>query len=417
MEHDSPFIPLLLITGLAVLVPVLVSRLRFFRLPVVVGEIVAGLIIGQSGLQLVKSDVTLEFLAEFGFVFLMFLSGLEVNFGALFVAGQSDDDRPRWQRPFALASIIFGLTLVIAMLCGLLLWVFGLTRDAILMGLILSTTAAGFLLSSRLSLIIAASAIALDLQLIEAATNTAIVLVAVITCTVSPILFGRILPTRVSEERTGIIILGTNQLARLLAVRLRRDNEPVVFIGRDQQQLSGLRQAGYRVVMGPPADQATLQEACASRSRALMVLTGAYDEALAACKLARTQFGIPTIIARVDDQANLEVFQELDVQTIQPSLATLLAFEGALHFPAAFKMLQDKADGVDLQDMLMLNRRLHGRSLRQLQLPGQALIIGIRRAGEVVVPHGDTTLQLGDTLMLVGRAEDLRKARGWLTVG
>lgn len=43
MSHHSPFLSLLLLTLLAVVVPVVVSRVRSVRLPVVVGEIVAGI--------------------------------------------------------------------------------------------------------------------------------------------------------------------------------------------------------------------------------------------------------------------------------------------------------------------------------------------------------------------------------------
>ncbi|MDQ2659488.1 MAG: cation:proton antiporter, partial [Verrucomicrobiota bacterium] len=80
---NSAFISLLLITALAVAVPVVLSRLRIIRLPLVVGEILAGIIIGKSGFNLVEHTPTLDFLAQFGFTFLMFLSGLEVSFGAL----------------------------------------------------------------------------------------------------------------------------------------------------------------------------------------------------------------------------------------------------------------------------------------------------------------------------------------------
>jgi CPA2 family monovalent cation:H+ antiporter-2/trk system potassium uptake protein TrkA len=66
MDHHSPFLPLLLITLLAAVVPVLVSRLRPVRLPIVVGEILAGVVIGKSGLDIVESTPALTFLAEFG---------------------------------------------------------------------------------------------------------------------------------------------------------------------------------------------------------------------------------------------------------------------------------------------------------------------------------------------------------------
>lgn len=134
---------LLLITILAVAVPVLSSRLRAIRLPLVVGEILAGIVIGQSGFNLVQRTPTLDFLARFGFAFLMFLSGLEVSFSSLSHSLRDGKQRFRAGGPIPLALLNFLLTLLIATGIGLVLQHFGMTRSAILMGLILSTTSLG----------------------------------------------------------------------------------------------------------------------------------------------------------------------------------------------------------------------------------------------------------------------------------
>lgn len=49
MDH-SPFLALLLITVLALVVPILSARLRRFYIPIVVGEIVAGISIGRHSI-------------------------------------------------------------------------------------------------------------------------------------------------------------------------------------------------------------------------------------------------------------------------------------------------------------------------------------------------------------------------------
>ena len=72
MSPDSHmFIDLLIVVGLALLVPILLSRQKKIRLPIIVGEIIAGILIGQSGLRIVDvNDSILNFLAEFGLIFL-----------------------------------------------------------------------------------------------------------------------------------------------------------------------------------------------------------------------------------------------------------------------------------------------------------------------------------------------------------
>ena len=93
-----------------------------------------------------------------------------------------------------------------------------------------------------------------------------------------------------------------------------------------------------------------------------------------------------------------------------------LALEGALHFPAALSMLTDRSDQFDLADVPLFNPEFFDLPLRQVHLPGQALVLGIRRKGEgeVVVPHGDTVLREGDVLMLCGNPKALDEASQWI---
>ena len=117
--ENNPFIALLLITALALVVPVIATRLRRMSIPIVVGEIMAGIIIGHSGLNLVENSPTLVFLAEFGFAYLMFLSGLEVNFELLFPRKQ--DKQKIWNAPLPVALFILSGTIGLAILIAVVL--------------------------------------------------------------------------------------------------------------------------------------------------------------------------------------------------------------------------------------------------------------------------------------------------------
>ncbi len=145
MEHTASYIPLLIVLALAFGVPVVLLRFRRFGIPIVVGEIVSGMIVGRSGLHLVpESDPVLNLLANFGFVFLMFLAGLEVdfsNFGGL-AAGRGRIERRRWDA-VSLGGLSFALTLAGSSLVGLILVSMGLARNAWMVALILSTTSLG----------------------------------------------------------------------------------------------------------------------------------------------------------------------------------------------------------------------------------------------------------------------------------
>src|ERR1700757_1216147 len=84
MDTAHSFLPLLIVVLIAFAVPILLSRLERLSIPIVVGEILAGMLVGRSGLKLVwPDDPLLIILANFGIVFLMFLSGMEIDFQSL----------------------------------------------------------------------------------------------------------------------------------------------------------------------------------------------------------------------------------------------------------------------------------------------------------------------------------------------
>ncbi len=608
----SPLISLLLITTLAVIIPFIAARIRRIRIPIVVLEILTGIIIGQSGFNLPVNNPTLEFLAQFGFAFLMFLAGLEIDFSLLLPKTQSSHSKIPWHQNLTVLGIAsFGLTLLLAAAAGLGLTALGLARSAPLMGLILSTTAlgiilpvlkernllateygqallvaalladfitlilislviavykhgasldlllilllgfvfavamrmgrmldrwgglpkvlnslapvaqapvrfslaflvgwqilaqalgleiilgaflggalislltrhteeilrekldamgygffipiffisvgmrfnlrallesptaltlvpllillayvvkivpaliyrlrfswretlaAGFLLSSRLSLIIAASAIALEFDLINPATNTAIILVAIVTCTFSPLLFNRWLPPVTPPKREGIIIWSNSDLGSLLTQRLRQ---------RGQSQMILINQYNFSPSdpLQPDAiERLTIQfldQMDASRTATLIAADSDEEINLQVARTAKSRYGIPNVIAVVNSSHYLPLLQTLGIRPVQPSISMLVALEGAIQFPAAFDLIS-QLEGVGITEGVLSNPQLVQQALKNLQWPGGVLVMGVRRGQETIIPHGNTVLNRGDIVMLIGPEEALTQAR------
>jgi monovalent cation:H+ antiporter-2, CPA2 family len=116
MNEAHSFAPLLIVVMLAFLVPLLLSSVRGrLAVPIVVGEIVAGMIVGRSGFGwVVPENGALELLKELGFVLLMFLSGMEIDFRSLRRSDPVHTSQQSHWRPLPLALLNFGATLVLA---------------------------------------------------------------------------------------------------------------------------------------------------------------------------------------------------------------------------------------------------------------------------------------------------------------
>ncbi|HVU24634.1 MAG TPA: cation:proton antiporter [Opitutus sp.] len=145
MPGNPSLSPLLIVVGLALAVPFLLSRVKWLRVPIVVGEILAGVAVGRSGFDLVNHESPLlHLLAELGFVFLMFLSGIEVDFSRLTASRPRGPGAPaRFRGPLPIAALNFALTFLASVLAGFVLWQLGMVRNPWMMALILSTTSLG----------------------------------------------------------------------------------------------------------------------------------------------------------------------------------------------------------------------------------------------------------------------------------
>ena len=145
MEHGTAsIVSLMIVTGVAFFIPILLQRLKLKAIPIVVAEIVAGIIIGKSGLDLVDADnAWLTLLSSLGLIYLMFLSGLEIDFSS-FKFKKDEKRRKRKQiNPLVISMIVFAFMLILAYSFSMVLVFFGMIDDPFFMTIILSTVSLG----------------------------------------------------------------------------------------------------------------------------------------------------------------------------------------------------------------------------------------------------------------------------------
>jgi Kef-type K+ transport system membrane component KefB len=122
---------LLVVVAVAFSAPLLLGLAPALRLPAVVLELVAGIVIGPSGLGWVEVDEPIRVLALVGLAFLLFLAGLEIDLEQL------------RGRPLALASIGFTLSFAIALAASVGLHAVGQVETPLLVAIILTATSLG----------------------------------------------------------------------------------------------------------------------------------------------------------------------------------------------------------------------------------------------------------------------------------
>lgn len=355
----------------------------------ILGAFVAGLLLSAlSGAG--RSEIVQKLDAlSFGFLIPIFflMVGVEFDLPALV------SDR----EALLLVPLLLGGTLLVKALPGLLLAIWYPLRQAL---------AGALLLTTQMSVTIAASAIAFRVGAYGASVHAAVVLVAILTAMIGPVAFNRILGEMGGDSpRSGILIAGMNQLSLLLAGRLVSRGEPVWAVDRHDDRLREFQSKGVAAVLGDPADAEAQASAGAEKVRALIALTE--DEAgnLAAAKVARDRFGVPRAILFLRSRALTDQARREGFEAINPDLAEVALVDSLLHSPAATSLLTGTENDLQLADFRLVDGALAGTSLRAAKLPPAVLVVSIQRGREKIVPHGNTVLRVGDVLTVVGPPE------------
>lgn len=263
------------------------------------------------------------------------------------------------------------------------------------------TFAASALLSARLSFIVAVAEIGMQLGVISKAVDAAIILVAIVTCTVSPVAFSAMLPRKhLAGDRTFVIgsRLGAGMLAQRLAahdldVELIRDIQPAP----DQEGGGGSRaELVERLRKSGLADADTLVAMSESR-----------DETLQLAKLAREVFNTRNVIAWVDDPADNVQFREAGVRVVNPQYSTLLMVEGLVTNPTALSIGADPDENQAVRSVKLQNPRLAGRAIGDLHLPASVRVLRIVRGAASLVSEKNLQVQVNDVLTLCGETGEV----------
>jgi len=208
-----------------------------------------------------------------------------------------------------------------------------------------------------------------------------------------------------------VIIVGGGRVGRSLAERLEDRGENVVIIEEDQAAAERTRAAGYTVEVGDGTSTDVLRSAGAENAKIVVAATGDDDANLLVAQLASSNFDVDRVIAKVNDPANVDAFEDLGVRTISVGMAAAWAIDNQIERPAIAHWMTDVGRVGDVQEIQVTNQDVIGKPVREVgpMLPEACLIALITRDGETEVPTADEVIQAGDMITLLGRKESVRK--------
>jgi len=162
------------------------------------------------------------------------------------------------------------------------------------------------------------------------------------------------------------------------------------------------------VVHGDGSDPQILDEAGAESADALLAVTPNDEDNLVICEIATRRFHIPRTLALVNDPDNEQVFKQLSNTTAFSTTHILTnLIEQRTGFEDITNLIPVAEGKINMTEaVLRADAPVIGKSLRDVALPEHALIAGILRNGNAIIPRGPTVLRAGDRLILMTLPEN-----------
>lgn len=194
-----------------------------------------------------------------------------------------------------------------------------------------------------------------------------------------------------------------------LAKRFVSKNFQVVVVTNDEAEARSLaRDVKARILLGDGTTPLLLRDAEAGRADTLLALLPADEDNLVACQVARRMFGVPRVVSLVNDPDNVELFERLGI-AVTFSATELLAqvIEERTSTSGVMALLPLAGGRAHVTEVIVpAGAPAAGRRVRDLSLPGGALIATVLRGDRVLVPSGETELAPEDRLILISQPED-----------
>ncbi|OXS54609.1 transporter (CPA2 family) [Bacillus sp. V-88] len=267
-----------------------------------------------------------------------------------------------------------------------------------------TTIASAFLLTSTLSLVIAAAKIAERIEIITPQMSGTLILVAVITCIITPIIFKKLFPREsAKEKKLNITFLGANQLTMPVSRELQSSlYEPVLYHTKQDKSDRSIADSLFDIHEIDDYDLGTLQEKEIFESDILVISTGD-EEVNATLAVTAKEYGVGRVIVRVESPDLHESLREQDIEVYSVFLSTKALLRALIESPSVMSILTNQE--TSLYEIRMLNSQFEGMTLRKFPFTGDVIFVRIFRGKDSIVPHGDTELHMNDRLIVTGSKE------------
>ena len=200
-----------------------------------------------------------------------------------------------------------------------------------------------------------------------------------------------------------VTIAGAGNVGTYIASDLHDAGHDVLLLDKSPSLVERLRPTlDVNWFVGDACEVSTLHEAGIDGSDVMVAATGDDEDNLVVSLLAKQEFAIPRVVARVNHPKNQWLFNEnwgVDVSVSTPHLLSALV-EEAVSVGSLVRLLQFEGGQARLVEVTLADDSpAAGRSIAELAVPRDATVVAVVREGHVLVPRGDTVVNAGDEVL------------------
>jgi trk system potassium uptake protein TrkA len=201
-----------------------------------------------------------------------------------------------------------------------------------------------------------------------------------------------------------VSIAGAGKVGKAIARELLRNGHEVLLIDKDPEVARVGVVQGAHVLCADACEIIALDEAQLQTCQVVVAATGDDKVNLVVSLLAKTEYGVPRVVARVNHPKNEWLFNEawgVDVAVSTPQMLSALVEEAVTvgDLVRLFTFRQSNANLVELT--LSADSPVVGHRVGDVNWPPDTALVAILRSGQVIAPSPDDPLETGDELLFV----------------
>jgi trk system potassium uptake protein TrkA len=215
-----------------------------------------------------------------------------------------------------------------------------------------------------------------------------------------------------------VAIAGAGNVGTYIAGDLREAGHDVLLLEKNVDLVRKLRDTlDVEWVPADACEVASLQRAGLDSVDVMVAATGDDEDNLVISLLAKQEFAVPRVVARINHPKNQWLFNEswgVDVSVSTPHLLTALV-EEAVSVGSLVRLLQLQGGEARLVEVTLAgDSPADGKSIVDLGIPRDATVVAVIRKDHVIVPRGDTILYAGDEVVALVTPDSEAEVTGLL---